>query len=63
MLKRKSLVWLLVALLLLVSIFYYADFLKDDRRQAIFSKPQRYTAEQLEETWNALCAAVDFSVK
>ena len=154
--KRKSLVWLLVALLLLVSIFYYADFLKDDRRQAeidtkfsmdygnliigmlnrslqtdedaihkydaentkygyrlvelyphnshltdsrfldilmlldqasgcdawyeikmdkelydrlnalgqaIFSKPQRYTAEQLEEVWNALCAAVDFSVK
>lgn len=31
--------------------------------QAVFGKPQRYTAEQLEETWNALSAAVDFSVK
>ncbi len=31
--------------------------------QAVFSKPQTYTDEMLEETWNALSAAVDFEVK
>ena len=31
--------------------------------QAVFSKPQTYTDETLEETWNALSAAVDFEVK
>lgn len=31
--------------------------------QAVFSKPQKYTEEMLEETWNALSAAVTFEVK
>lgn len=31
--------------------------------QAVFSKPQKYTEEMLEETWKALSAAVDFQVK
>lgn len=31
--------------------------------QAIFSKPQKYTDEMLEETWEMLSAAVDFNVK
>ena len=30
--------------------------------QAVFSKPQTYIDEMLEETWNALSAAVDFEV-
>ena len=31
--------------------------------QAVFSRPQEYTEEMLEETWEALSMAVDFSVK
>lgn len=31
--------------------------------QAVFSKPQTCTDEMLEETWEALSAAVDFQVK
>lgn len=31
--------------------------------QAVFSKPQKYTDEMLEETWDALNKAVDFRVK
>ena len=31
--------------------------------QAVFSKPQNYTEEMLEETWKALSNAVDFHVK
>lgn len=31
--------------------------------QAVFSRPQTYTDEMLEETWDALSAAVDFEVK
>ena len=31
--------------------------------QAVFSKPQKYTEEMLEETWEALSKAVDFHVK
>ena len=31
--------------------------------QAIFSKPQKYTQEMLEQTWEALSTAVDFQVK
>jgi len=31
--------------------------------QAIFSQPQRYTDEMLEDTYNALSEAVDFNVK
>ena len=31
--------------------------------QAVFSKPQAYTEEMLEETWEALSVAVDFNVK
>ncbi len=31
--------------------------------QAVFSKPQKYTEEMLEETWEALSAAVCFDVK
>lgn len=31
--------------------------------QAVFSKPQKYTEEMLEETWEALSAAVHFDVK
>ena len=31
--------------------------------QAVFSRPQTYTDEMLEETWDALSAAVDFKVK
>lgn len=31
--------------------------------QAIFSKPQQYTEDMLEETWEALSEAVDFQVK
>lgn len=31
--------------------------------QAVFSKPQKYTEEMLEETWEALSAAVRFDVK
>ncbi len=31
--------------------------------QAVFSKPQKYTEEILEETWESLSEAVDFQVK
>ena len=31
--------------------------------QAVFSRPQTYTDEMLDETWEALSAAVDFEVK
>ena len=31
--------------------------------QAVFSKPQNYTEEMLEETWKAFSNAVDFHVK
>ena len=31
--------------------------------QAIFSKPQKYTEEMLEDTWDTLSKAVDFDVK
>lgn len=31
--------------------------------QAVFSRPQEYTEEMLEETWEALSIAVDFDVK
>ncbi len=31
--------------------------------QAVFSKPQKYTEEILEETWKSLSDAVDFQVK
>ena len=31
--------------------------------QAVFSRPQTYTEEMLEETWNALSMAVNFEVK
>ncbi len=31
--------------------------------QAVFSKPQKYTEEMLEETWEMLCNAADFDVK
>ena len=31
--------------------------------QAVFSKPQTYTDEMLDETWEALSDAVDFEVK
>ena len=31
--------------------------------QAVFSRPQTYTDEMLDETWEALGAAVDFEVK
>ena len=31
--------------------------------QAVFSRPQEYTEEMLEETWESLSMAVDFSVK
>ncbi len=31
--------------------------------QAVFSRPQKYTEEMLEETWEALSMAVDFDVK
>ncbi len=31
--------------------------------QAVFSKPQTYTEEMLEETWDVLSMAVDFKVK
>ena len=31
--------------------------------QAVFSKPQKYTEEILEETWKSLSEAVDFQVK
>ena len=31
--------------------------------QAIFSKPQKYTEEMLEETWETLSKATDFRVK
>ena len=31
--------------------------------QAVFSRPQTYTEEMLEETWDALSMAVDFEVK
>ncbi len=31
--------------------------------QAVFSRPQKYTEEMIEETWEALSAAVHFDVK
>ena len=31
--------------------------------QAVFSSPQKYTEEMLEETWKELSLAVDFDVK
>ncbi|MBR2404947.1 MAG: hypothetical protein IKA95_04755 [Clostridia bacterium] len=31
--------------------------------QAVFSRPQKYTKEMLEETWQALSSAVHFDVK
>ncbi|MBQ2932679.1 MAG: hypothetical protein IJE62_07590 [Clostridia bacterium] len=102
--KRKSVICLLIAVILVVFGMLYADYLKDDRIQAdidtkfasdygnliigilnksiqtegvfihkydklnvlgqtVFSRPQKYTEEMLEETWKVLSLTVDFDVK